>query len=208
MLSLYRYGNLIIICPFIRELSLMHLDQLLFYRALFSNPRQTGAICPSSKALAKEMTSHVVLEGNGLVVELGAGTGVITHALSKVIVNPENMIVIECSNILVKNLQNRFPGHRIINGDASKLRNLLENETKQVNTIISSLPLRSLPKKVTETILREITTILSPGGRYIQLTYSFRNIPNSLHQFEKIFTKRIWNNCPPARVDVWVKKES
>lgn len=184
------------------------LEQILFFRALFSNPRQTGAICPSSKALAKEMTSHVVQDKNGLVVELGAGTGVITHALSKVVVNLENMIVIECSNILVQNLRDRFPGHRIINGDASKLRSLLENETKEVNTIISSLPLRSLPRKMTETILNEITTILSPGGRYIQLTYSFRNIPNTLSKFDKIFTKRIWNNFPPARVDVWAKKES
>ena len=152
------------------------------------------------------MTSHVIHEKNGLVVELGAGTGVITHALSKVVMSPENMIVVECSNILFKKLLHRFPSHRIINGDAAKLKNLLGNDTKRVNTIISSLPLRSLPQKVTNTILNEITTILTPGGRYIQLTYSFRNPPYSLTQFDKIFSKRIWINCPPARVDVWIKK--
>ena len=45
------------------------------------SPREIGALCPSSERLGNTMASLVCGGDEGLVVELGAGTGVITESL-------------------------------------------------------------------------------------------------------------------------------
>lgn len=177
-----------------------------FLKALIDNPRETGAVLPSSRFLAKEMASHIV-HREDLVLELGAGTGVITQALIDNGIEPENIVVVETSNELVKNLRDHFPSLNIIEGNAAHVSSLLADGTHVINTIVSSLPLRSLPKKITHSILKEINDILPIGGRYIQYTYGLKQHQYELDDnWEKVYSKRIWLNLPPARVDVWVKK--
>src|SRR5579885_257032 len=184
-----------------------HEDKIVFFKTVVSQPRTTGAIFPSSKHLANEMASHVLKQNNGIVLELGAGTGVVTDAILQSGIKPEDMIVIEYSHDLVELLRNRFPNIKIIEGTAEHLSTLLLGEERKINTIISSLPLRSLPLAVSQAILDEIQHILPAGGRYIQFTYSFkRDRFSSRANFERCVSKRIWKNLPPARVDVWVKR--
>lgn len=178
----------------------------VFFKALIANPKATGAIMPSSKRLAFEIASHAYLPENGLLIELGAGTGVITEALLQQNICPENLIAVERSAELVKNLRLRFPGLQIIEGNAANLREMLGNSKNRVNTIVSSLPLRSLPKPLVAEILETIEAILPIGGKYIQYTYSFsENYLPSLTHCQKIFSKRIWLNFPPARVDIFIR---
>ncbi|MDZ7737404.1 MAG: methyltransferase domain-containing protein [Gammaproteobacteria bacterium] len=59
------------------------------------------------------------------MVELGAGTGAITRALLSRIDNPERLVCIERSPVLVDLLQKRFPTIRVIEGDARQLDSLL-----------------------------------------------------------------------------------
>lgn len=177
-----------------------------FLKALIINPRETGAVLPSSRFLAKEMVSHVV-HREDLVLELGAGTGVITQALIDNGISPDNIVVIETSNELVKSLRDHFPALNIIEGNAAQVTTLLTNEVHGINTIVSSLPLRSLPKSITHSILKEIEVILPIGGRYIQYTYGLKQHQYEMDDhWEKVYSKRIWLNVPPARVDVWVKR--
>lgn len=183
-----------------------HENIFTFLKALILNPHATGAICPSSKHLAEEMVSHVRLDSHGIVVELGAGTGVVTEELLRSGMNPKKIIAIEYSHELVKKLRDRFPAMRIIEGNAADLTTLLGDNAHKVNTVISSLPLRSLPTSLAKSILEQIKTVLPENGRYIQFTYSFRqNKFTPLQNFKQIYSKRIWLNIPPARVDVWVK---
>lgn len=180
-----------------------HKDIYVFFRVIATNPRTTGAIIPSSKWLAKEMASHVVHD-DGVVIELGAGTGVITEALLQSGIKPEKIIIVEYSPEFVQQLRHRFPTIRIIEGDAANLIMLLEGNVSKINTIISSLPLRSLSKLTTQSILEQIKLILPEKSRYIQFTYSFKqNAYKSLVHFKPICSKRIWLNLPPAQVDVW-----
>lgn len=177
-----------------------------FFKALIVNPRATGAVLPSSKFLAEEMVSHVI-NRDATVLELGAGTGVITRALIENGISHHNIVVVEHSNELVKNLRKQFPFLTIIEGNAAHVSSLLTEDIPEINTIVSSLPLRSLPKLVTYSILKEVYAILPVGGRYIQYTYGIKQHPYELDsRWEKIYSKRIWLNLPPARVDVWIKK--
>ena len=193
-----------------KQISYKYENISIFLKALMINPRGTGAICPSSKRLAKEMVSQVFLDDQeGIIIELGGGTGVVTEQLIQASVPPEKIIVIEYSAPLAKTLRNRFPTVKIIEGNAVDLAILLKNNLHKVNTIISSLPLRSLPETTAQLILQQIKSVLPIGGHYIQFTYSFtHNKVYSLSNFQEIYSKRIWLNLPPARVDVWKKQSN
>jgi len=57
-------------------------DEVRFLKTLFESPRLTGAVSPSGRSLARAMARAVGASGEGLVVELGPGTGPVTRALA------------------------------------------------------------------------------------------------------------------------------
>src|SRR6476661_957502 len=56
-------------------------DEARFLRSWLDNPLSTGAITPSSPALARAMAAAVDPERPGPLIELGPGTGPVTEAL-------------------------------------------------------------------------------------------------------------------------------
>lgn len=176
----------------------------LFFKAIIKNPWQIGACWPSSRKLAEAMAAGIEIPHQGLVVELGGGTGVITQAILNRGLPREKLIVVEYSRELARYLSKRFKGVNVICGDAAQLTRLLGSDASQVQTIISSLPLLSLPRHKVFTIEQELQKILTPGCRYIKFTYDVKaeklkmNLPLQHHT-----QKTIWFNVPPARVDVY-----
>lgn len=177
----------------------------VFLRALLLNPRSIGAFVPSSSYLSKEMARHLKLAPNDIVVELGPGTGVVTSALLEKISDPSQLVALEYSEQFAKTLHQRFPKLTIIRGNAAHLSELLKPYEGRVTHIISSLPLRTLPLKTSQTILDQIEEILPSGGRYVQFTYGYHfETFGKLRSFHHVYSKRVWLNFPPARVDMWV----
>lgn len=163
-----------------------------------------GSVTPSSRYLAKEMAAHCDIHNNGIIVELGAGTGAVTAALLQTKINPQQLVIVEYSPIFAAKLRQQFPGLRIIEGNAANLPMLLAHETRPIYSIVSSLPLRTLSPNLREAILQQIIQVLAPHGKYIQFTYSYRKTRYAaLRYFRQISSKWIWRNFPPARVDVW-----
>lgn len=181
-----------------------HATTLSFLKALIMNPRATGAILPSSKRLARAMVSHIDFIENSLVVELGAGTGVITQAMLDRGIPPQQIIAIECAPHLAKKLRLRFPDITVVEGNAAHLTGLLKDRMQPISTVISGLPLRSLPATVKEMILVAIPDVLSVKGRYIQFTYDIRKGEDFYPSHYKLAESDIvWRNIPPAKVDVY-----
>jgi len=177
-----------------------------FLKALAINPRATGAILPSSKRLARMMAAQINIVEEGLVVELGAGTGVITQAILDRGISPRQIIAVEYAPHLAKRLRQRFPDITVIEGNAADLSELLKHRVQAVSTIISGLPLRSLPANITESILAAIPEVLATSGQYIQFTYDIR-----LRRGDDFYPKHykltdsviVWRNIPPAKVGVY-----
>ena len=179
-----------------------------FGSELLADAGSMGAVVPSSKALARRIARCLPNRPEGYVLELGAGTGVVTEALMQHGLQAEQLVPIELSTKLVGHLRQRFPELLVLAGDASKLGELVAEHLPQasgrVSHIVSSLPLRSLPLSVVARIIREVRRILPPDGRFIQYTYAIgcRHY-RPLEDFQRLDTSVVWLNLPPARVDAF-----
>jgi phosphatidylethanolamine/phosphatidyl-N-methylethanolamine N-methyltransferase len=192
-------------------------QRMLFLSQSLLKPRETGAISPSSTYLAAAMAKEISLQNQGYVLELGGGTGSLTRGLLAHGIDPKKLIIIEKNPIMVKELKHKFPECQIEAADAqdlSFLRHDIEMNASTapptIESIISGLPLRSLPKNIGHAILTSAFSLLPNHGKFIQFTYGMRSpVPEDLllkHDMQTIKKKWILKNFPPATVWVYQKE--
>lgn len=180
------------------------LSPFLFARAILDNPRAVGAACPSSHKLARAIAEQVQLPCDGLIVELGAGTGAVTAALLRRGVSPSQLVVVEKDKRMARHLKKRFKGVVVIHGNAVNFCSLCNRYNRHVSTVVSSLPLLSLPTQTVTALGKELQIMLKDDGTLIQFTYSVAKKPSPLAFFmQQSSSKRIWANFPPARVELF-----
>ena len=180
----------------------------LFGAELLANPRAIGAACPSSPLLARRVASHVRRPDDAYVLELGAGTGSITAALLRSGVPADRLVVVERSASMVRALRRRFPMALVVEGDAAEICELVHKEfglaEADFSHIVSSLPLRSIPRPVSERIAHAIQNFLCHGARLIQYTYDLRKGSTGwFGRLGHVQSSVVWLNVPPARVDLF-----
>lgn len=181
---------------------------VLFTRALLSNPRAVGAACPSSSTLARAIADQVKLPCDGLIVELGAGTGAVTAALLKRGVDPSQLVVVEMDKLMARHLKDRFKGVAVIQGNAVKFCQLCNRYGRHVTTVVSSLPLLSLTASMVDALGQEFQKMLKDEGRLIQYTYRINKASSPLAGYmERIASKAVWGNFPPARVEIFRSRQ-
>ncbi len=97
-----------------------------FIRTWMEKPISTGAVMPSSKVLARAMARYVDPNSTGPVIELGPGTGPVTEALVRHGVDPARLVLVEFNPDFCRLLRTRYPAATVVQGDAYRLRRLLE----------------------------------------------------------------------------------
>lgn len=179
-------------------------ETFLLLKSWLQNPRKIGAIAPSSPELAQAMASHAPLEGEGIILELGGGTGPVTRALLKQGVAKDRLIVVERDQGLYEHLRRQHPDIKILQGDAAHLQSLLHaHGISKVDAIISSLPLLAMSKSLQEQIGKECFTVLKSGAPLVQFTYGFLSpLPRRPLGIQGKRANWIARNLPPAIV--WV----
>ena len=176
------------------------LPSWLFFTELLKNPGAIGAVWPSSKALAYAMARQLPVAGEGLIVELGAGTGSVTEALLESGIEPERLLIVERSAAFVRHLRNRYPAIKVVQGDATQLHALIPSNAV-VDAIVSSLPLRSLATTEVSAVVGQWHRVLKAEGIVVQFTYNLRGlIKRNLNGFMEQKKCVVWKNIPPARV--------
>lgn len=175
-------------------------DFALFLGQMLRRPHEVVALAPSSGALCAEMVAELTPTA-GPVIELGAGTGTITRAILERGIAPETLHSIEINADFCAALRARHPTvnvHDISACDVGKLG------LKQVQAVISGLPLLSMPLALQRDILMGSFSQLAPGGCFVQFTYGPQ--PPVAHPLRTSLglswrvSDRIWRNIPPARV--------
>jgi phosphatidylethanolamine/phosphatidyl-N-methylethanolamine N-methyltransferase len=181
----------------------MFSDSRLLLKLWLKNPTKIGAVAASSPELAGAMARHIPRNGTGYVVELGGGTGPVTRAILAAGVPAERLVVVERDATLHKHLAERYPGVRVLLGDAMHLQQLLRREgVAPVRAIVSSLPLLSMKKAIQHRIGAQIFAVLEPDAPLIQFTYGlFSPLKNRQRLGVSGAVKdRVLQNLPPASV--------
>jgi phosphatidylethanolamine/phosphatidyl-N-methylethanolamine N-methyltransferase len=179
-------------------------DEMRFIRTWFEKPLSTGAVMPSSKALARTMARYVDPQSSGPVIELGPGTGPVTEALVQRGVDPKRLILVEFDPDFCRLLRSRYPAATVVQGDAYRLRRLLGTTVRgPAAAVVSGLPLVTKPLRTRLRLISDAMALLAPGAPFIQFTYAMvPPIPKALSGIKAEASDLIWLNLPPARV--WV----
>ena len=174
----------------------------LFFRQWLRSPKSMGSIIPSSMALARAVTSAVAWEPGQTVVELGAGTGAISQGLLEKGMPSEALMMIELDEQLYDYLRNRFPGVRVVHGDATKLADIVADQgIDPVSTVVSGLPMVNMPFDFQKAIIGESFKSLKPGGFMLQYSYSpLSPIPAKKLGVKAEIVRFVLRNVPPATV--------
>src|SRR3954462_105010 len=88
-------------------------DRLRFLRAFLAHPRQVGAVLPTSRWAVRDMLDPADVPGAGLVVELGAGTGVTTGEVLARLKPGARLVALEIDPALSRLIQERYPDPRL-----------------------------------------------------------------------------------------------
>jgi len=177
-----------------------------FFWQWFNNPKEVGAIFPSSGSLAKAMAMQVTNTNDGSIIELGAGTGVITTALLQTGVKPKQLQIIEKNPTMAQALRVHFPDLNIIEADVSSyFRSIAKQQlNNEISAIVSGLPMLLFDTKQQYYLLKRAFSLLVQSGTFIQFTYG-PTPPIAKAVMERLGLKStrvafVWRNTPPAFV--------
>jgi phosphatidylethanolamine/phosphatidyl-N-methylethanolamine N-methyltransferase len=148
------------------------LEGMQFFRRFIGNPREVGALWPSSSRLAAEMVRDLALRPGDLVIEYGVGTGALTSAIAaRLAMTPGSRYLgIEQDGDFCDRLRQRFPQldfaqDRVENVEALRRARGLPAP----RAILSGLPLVLMP--TLRDIVLEAERSLLPGGEFRQFSY-------------------------------------
>jgi phosphatidylethanolamine/phosphatidyl-N-methylethanolamine N-methyltransferase len=173
-------------------------DYAGFLRGLIHDPKGVSAPLPSSPALARAIAAEIDPSHQGLVIELGPGTGVVTQALLEHGIAAERLVAIEQEPSFVGLMRERFAQVTVCDGDALLFENCIPARAK-VAAVVSGLPLLNLPLPTRRSLLRRALGCQDRGGRFIQLSYGWHP-PVSPEPGTRLSGKLVWRNFPPAHV--------
>jgi len=168
-----------------------------------NKPRTTGNIVKSSERLVSFLVNFV--RKKKTVIEFGPGPGNITRKIIKNLQSNSKLIVFELNKKFYDELKQKIKDKRVktINDSAANVAKYCKN----VDCIISTLPLLSLPKNEVNNIIENSHNILREEGIFVQIQYFY---PFSLRKLKRIFSEVkvkliVWNFPFPTFVFICKK---
>lgn len=184
------------------------INNFKFIKAFFRNPREIGAIIPSSEFLAEKVVNEADFSGAKCVVEFGSGTGAVTRKIMEKLPKDAILICFEINKELARLLKADIKDKRVkvINDGAENAGKYLKKYGfESADLIFSSLPMAWIPKNLSSRILETAERCLKDDGRYIQFQYSLLSRGRLKKTFSDMKIKFEIRNFPPAFVYVCEK---
>lgn len=146
-------------------------ENIEFFKGWLRKPRQTAAIVPSSRFLAREMVAGIDPDA-GRVLELGGGTGAFTRAILSTGLSADKLEVAEINPVFAHGLERQFPDVRILRHRAETISAHVVGEAGTYQCVVSGLPMLAFSQNTQKAILEDAFRLLMPGGVFVQFTYS------------------------------------
>jgi phosphatidylethanolamine/phosphatidyl-N-methylethanolamine N-methyltransferase len=173
----------------------------MFFRRWLANPLQMGSVIPSSAALCQRIVRHTRRAADEAVLELGAGTGVVSRALLQAGTPPERLIVVEIVPEMADHLRTVLPGVLVLEGDARALPDLLPRRWHgRIGCVVCGIPLVLLPLAEQRRFIAAIEAV-APGRGFLHYSYCATS-PLPWRKHALIARREAWTplNFPPASV--------
>jgi phospholipid N-methyltransferase len=145
---------------------------LHFFRRFLANPREVGALCPSTRHLGRAMVQGLAWQPGDVVVEFGAGTGSLTAPILEAVHRTPGVryVGIEREASFCSILRQRFPGTEFVCAQVEDVAEILAcRDLAAPQAILSGLPLILLPSMLQ--ILDRTAAALAPGGVFRTFSY-------------------------------------
>jgi phospholipid N-methyltransferase len=199
----------------------------MFFAEAVRDLRTVGAVLPSGRALAHALTA--VLRGQGRrplsVLEAGAGTGAVTHALIAQLTPGSRLDVVDANPRFAERLRHLANAHPLLVGRPQQVQ-VHQGHVEQLDlsrrydAIVSGLPLTNFTPRQVETIMDRYLQLLHPGadltyfaylgtrsarGLFATRTEARRHqaVDEVMSEYQRrygIDCETVWANVPPARV--------
>ena len=180
---------------------------LSFFKESIRNLRTTGSVVRSSKYLVREMLKPVDFKNAKVIVELGAGDGVLTKEILSKMQPDARLLCFEINPEFCKIL-NEIDDKRfiLIEDSAEKLDGYMRRlDIKEVDYIISAIPFVALSDELSYSIVEGCYKALKKTGLYVQFHYS--TVIKRMYQriFGNVDINFVARNFPPAFVMICIK---
>lgn len=203
-------------------------NQAAFFRQFRKRFETTGAIAPSSRFLARSMTSFLAARNPSTpvrVLEIGPGTGPVTESIVKQLRPGDVFDLVELNEEFVGILRARFENEtewqRV--RSQSTIHQLPVQEfvsDEPYDFVISGLPLNNFPAELVTSITETYFRLLKPGGVLSYFEYMYvrpvrRTVTRGAERIRissidetlkahcercRIRRDNVWFNVPPAWV--------
>lgn len=171
-----------------------------FLEQSLKNLKTVGTVTRSSSYLCKEITKQIEWLDGQVILELGAGDGVITKYILDKMSKNSKLIAFEINPVFCEELDKINDSRLIvIREDATELTAVLKNlGLEEVDHVISAIPFVILPEQTALHIIQTTFDHMAPSAKFVQVHYSL--LAKKL--YEKIFghvqVKFVPFNIPPA----------
>lgn len=173
----------------------------LFLTRWLAHPLRMGSVAPSSRTLCQLLVRHGWPDDGTVLLELGAGTGVISRAFLDAGLPAERLVVVEVDPSLAGHLRDTLPGVTVLKGDARTLARLLPPRFRgRVGSVVCGIPLVLLPVREQRRFTASMAAV-APGRGFLHYSYCVTS-PLSGRKLRLRPKREAWTplNLPPASV--------
>lgn len=187
--------------------------------------RTTGALAPSSRALARALTDPVRAQAERplTILEAGAGTGAVTRALVSRLSSGSRLDVAEANPRFTNRLRRQVRNHTHLAPEQVRIHQTYVEHLdtgRHYDVIVSGLPLTNFTPRQVEAIMNRYLELLHPGGTLTYFAYlgsrqartllasrtearRHKSVEEVMAAYQRQYATvcwTVWANLPPARV--------
>jgi phosphatidylethanolamine/phosphatidyl-N-methylethanolamine N-methyltransferase len=173
----------------------------LFLRRWLAHPLRMGSVVPSSATLCRHVVRCGWPEGDGAVLDLGAGTGVISRTFLDSGLPADRLVAVEIDPNLADHLRGTLRGVEVLECDARTLPEHLPDRFRgRITAVICGIPLVLLPLAEQRRFVAAMAAV-APERGFVLFSYCITS-PLPAKKLGLTAHREVWTplNLPPASV--------